>query len=136
MTFSWRVVLEQLPGDVQGEVLGVHHAPDKAEVVRQQVGALVHDEHAGGVELQSLLVLPGVEVVGGVGGDIEHGLVGDGALGADVWMTRQGVLPVAELLLVELRCTPPASPRLFCRCHRGTMELRVFHSFTVSHSGL
>ena len=94
------VVLQDLPADVQGEVGGVHHALHKAEAVGQQVGALVHDHHAGGVELQALLILPGVEVIGGLGGDIQHGLVGHSALGAGV-DDGQGVLPVAELLLVE-----------------------------------
>lgn len=94
-------VLEHLTGDVEGEVLGVHHALDKAEVLGQQIGALVHDEHAGGVELEALLVLPGVEVIGGVGRDIEHGLVLHRALGGHVHHA-QGILPVAVLLLIEL----------------------------------
>ena len=94
------VVLEDFTADVQGEVGGVHHALDEAEVVGQQVGALVHDHHAGGVELQALLVLPGVEVVGGFLGEIQQGLVGHRALGAGV-NDGQGVLPVHELLLVE-----------------------------------
>ena len=67
----------------------------------QQIGALVHDEHAGGVELEALLVLPGVEVIGGVGRDIEHGLVLHRALGGHVHHA-QGILPVAVLLLIEL----------------------------------
>ena len=94
-------VLEHLTGDVEGEVLGVHHALDKAEVLGQQIGALVHDEHAGGVELEALLVLPGVEVIGGVGRDIEHGLVLHRALGGHVHHA-QGILPVAVLLLIKL----------------------------------
>ena len=94
-------MLEDLTADVQGEVGGVHHALDKAEVVGQQVGALVHDEHAGGVELQTLLVLPGVEVIGGLLGDIEQGLIGHRAFGAGV-DNGQGVLPVHELLFVEV----------------------------------
>ncbi len=68
MTFQLAGVLEHLPADVQGEILGVHHAADKAEVVRQQVGTLVHDEYAGAVKLKSFLILPGIEVVGGCGG--------------------------------------------------------------------
>ena len=74
---------------------------DFAEVLGQQIGALVHDEHAGGVELEALLVLPGVEVIGGVGRDIEHGLVLHRALGGHVHHA-QGILPVAVLLLIEL----------------------------------
>ena len=94
------VMLEDLTADVQGEVGGVHHALDKAEAVGQQVGALVHDHHAGGIELQALLVLTGVKVIGSLGRDIEHGLVGHRALGAGV-DNGQGVLPIAELFLVE-----------------------------------
>ena len=60
----------------------VHHALDEAEVVGQQVGALLHDQHAGGIELQALLVVLGVEVVGGLAGDEQQGLVVDRALGA------------------------------------------------------
>ena len=63
------VVLEQLPGDVQGQVGRVHHPPDEAEVLRQQVGALVHDEDAIGVQLQPFLILLGVVVEGGGAGD-------------------------------------------------------------------
>ena len=58
------VMLEHLTGDVQAQVLGIHNALDEAEVLRQQVLAVLHDQHAGGVELQPLLVLLGVEVVG------------------------------------------------------------------------
>ena len=98
--FQLAGVLQNLPADVQGEVGGVHHALDKAEVVGEQVGALVHDEHPGGVELKAFLILPGVEVVGGLLRDVEHGLIGDRPLGAGV-DDGEGVLPVAELLLVE-----------------------------------
>ena len=93
-------MLEHLTGDVEGEVGGVHHAPDKAEVVGQQVGALVHNKHAGGVELKALLILAGIEVVRGVGRDIEHGLVLHLAFAVDVDHS-QGILPVAIVLLIE-----------------------------------
>ena len=44
-------------------------------MVGDQVGALVHDEHTRGVELKALLIVLGVVVIGGVGGDEEEGLV-------------------------------------------------------------
>ena len=93
-------MLQNLTADVQREVGGVHHALDEPEVVGEQVGALVHNEHAGGVELEALLILPGVEVVGGLLRDVEHSLIGDRPLGAGV-DDGQGVLPVVELLLVK-----------------------------------
>ena len=37
------VVLQHLPGDVQAEILGIHQSSDEAEIIGQQVGALVHD---------------------------------------------------------------------------------------------
>ena len=81
--FQLAVVLEELPGDVEAQVRGIHHAPDEAEVLGQEVGALVHDEDAIGVELEALLIVLGVVIHGGGAGDEEQGLVGDGALGGD-----------------------------------------------------
>ena len=43
------VVLEHFTADVQAQILAVHHAPDEAEVLRQQVLAVFHDHYAGGV---------------------------------------------------------------------------------------
>ena len=93
-------MLEHLTADVEAQVGGVHHAPDEAEVVGHQVLAVLHDHDAGGVELQALLVVLGVEVIGGLGGDVEQGLVGDGALDADRDV-GQGLFKVIELVLVE-----------------------------------
>ena len=95
------VVLEQLPGDVQAQVRGVHNAPDEAEVLPDEVRALVHDEHAGGVELEPPLIVGGVVVEGRPGGDEEQGLVADLALGGD-GDDGLGRGEVHELLLVEL----------------------------------
>ena len=95
------VVLEHLPGDVQGDIGGVHDALDEAEVVGQQVRALLHDHHPGGVELQALLKVGGEVVHGHLAGDVQQGLVLDGPLGGDV-DGQQGILPVAELGLVEV----------------------------------
>ena len=94
-------MLQQLPGDVQAEVGGVHHAPDEPEVLRQQVRALVHDEDAVGIQLQSLLILLGVVVEGGGAGDEQQRLVGDGALGGD-HDDPPGIGVVMELVPVEL----------------------------------
>ena len=77
------VMLQKLPGDVEAQVRGIHHAPDKAEVLRQQVRALIHDEHAIGVELQALLIVLGIVVHGGGAGEEEQRLIGDGALGGN-----------------------------------------------------
>ena len=39
-------MLQHLTADVEREVGAVYHAPDKAEVVGHQIGALVHDHNA------------------------------------------------------------------------------------------
>ena len=67
------------------------------EAVTVQV---LHDHHAGGVQLQTCLEILGVEVIGSLGGHIEQGLVADGALGTDM-DPGQGLLVVVELLPVE-----------------------------------
>ena len=59
------VVLEHFTGDVQGQIFAVHQAPNEVEVVRQQIRALVHNQHAAGVELKALFVILSIVVVGG-----------------------------------------------------------------------
>ena len=82
--YKRQVVLEHFPRDVEAQVLGIDEAPHKAEMVGQQVGALVHDQHAAGIKLEPLLILFGVVVVGGVGRDKQQGVIGGSALGAAV----------------------------------------------------
>ena len=94
-------MLEHLTGDVQGQVGGVHDALDEAEVVGQQIRALVHDHDAGGIELQALLKVGGEVVHGHLAGDVQQGLVLHAALGGHM-DGQQGVLPVAKLGLIEL----------------------------------
>ena len=94
-------VLEHFTRDIQAHILGIHHAGNKAEPLGQQLGTLVHDEHAAGIELQAALIFPGIQVIGRMSGNEQQGLVGNGALhvGADM---AQGSLHVTELTLIEL----------------------------------
>ena len=57
------VLLQHLAADIQAQILTVHDALDEAEVIGQQVSALLHDEHAGCVQGQTLLVILGVEII-------------------------------------------------------------------------
>ena len=70
------VLLEHFPGNIEGEVLGVHEAADKAEIIRQQVFTFIHDEDPGGIELQPPLEVLGVEVIGHLGGDKKQSIIG------------------------------------------------------------
>lgn len=95
-------MLQHFPGDVQAQILRVDHAAHEAEAVGQQIGAVFHDHHAGGVQLQALLeaswcrnhTVP-------FGRDIEQGLVRDRALDIRV-DDGQRVFEVEELLLIEI----------------------------------
>ena len=51
------------PGDVQGDIRGVHNALDKAEVIGQEVRALVHNHDPGGIELKPLLKVRGLSLI-------------------------------------------------------------------------
>ena len=95
------VLLQRLTADVQAQVLAVHNALDKAEIVGQQVAALLHDHDAGSVECQALLILLGVIVIRGGAGDEQQRRVGCRALGA-AGNDPQRVGVVHELVLVEL----------------------------------
>ena len=99
--FQLPVMLQQLPRDIQAQVGGVHHAPDEPEMLRQQVGAFVHDENAAGIELQSLFVLLGVVVEGSLAGDEQQRLIGHSAFGGH-GNDPLGVLIFMELVPIEL----------------------------------
>ena len=95
------VLLQHLTADVQAQVLAVHNALHEAEMVGQQVSALVHDQHAGGVQLQALFVVAAVVVEGSMAGDEEQSVIGGSALGA-AHDHPGGIGEVVELILVEL----------------------------------
>ena len=59
------VVLEILPADVEGEILGVNDTPDEAEIFGDEVFAIVHDEDPPDVELDVVFLLLGLEHVEG-----------------------------------------------------------------------
>ena len=49
-----RARLQDFAGNVQGQVIGIHHALDEAQVQRQELVGLIHDEHALHIEFQAL----------------------------------------------------------------------------------
>ncbi|MNF69944.1 hypothetical protein D3C84_518410 [compost metagenome] len=49
-----RILLQDLAGNVQRQVVGVDHALDEAQVQRQELVGLVHDEHALHIQLEAL----------------------------------------------------------------------------------
>ena len=93
------VVLQKLTGDVQAQVGRVDDAAYKPEIFRHEVGAFLHDHDAGGIELQTGLVVAGVVVVRGLGRDEQHGPVARQTLRVHT-DDADGVGHVVEVLLV------------------------------------
>lgn len=59
------VLLERLTRNVQGQILRVDDTPDKVEVLRDEVLAVVHDEDTADVELDVVALLLGLEEIKG-----------------------------------------------------------------------
>lgn len=69
------VVLEELSGDVQGEIFGINDSLDETHPFGDELFAVVHDEDSSDVELDVVLLLLGLEhIEGGSLWDEEDGL--------------------------------------------------------------
>mmetsp|Transcript_12088 Transcript_12088/g.44852 ORF Transcript_12088/g.44852 Transcript_12088/m.44852 type:complete len:289 (-) Transcript_12088:492-1358(-) len=98
------MLLEGLSGDVQREVIAVHHTLDEVEVLRQQLLEVVADEHLAHVEPQSGVI--GVVVVVHArrrgSGNVQDGAELDLALGFEVRPSQRLVVVVADALVEVL----------------------------------
>ena len=56
-------MLQHFSGNVERQILGVYQTLYEAEIVRQQIRALIHDQHAGRIELQTLFVVLCIVIV-------------------------------------------------------------------------
>ena len=92
--------LEKLAGDVERQVGGVDEAADEAQVVRQELLGVVHDEDALHEELEAVLLFTRVEVPRGFGRRVEKGRVLELALDAVVG-PAEGIAIVVREVLVE-----------------------------------
>lgn len=68
------VFLKRFAGNVQGQVLGVHHALEEGEVVGDELLVFTLDEHAAGVEIQPPVLAVRAEVVLGDVGNEQQGV--------------------------------------------------------------
>ena len=93
-------MLEHLTRNIQAQILRIDHAAHKAEAVRQQIGTVFHDHHAGGIELQTLLEILRIEVIRGLRRDIEQRLIRHRTLDVRV-DDRNRIFKIIELLFVE-----------------------------------
>ncbi len=95
------VVLQRLARNVQRQVLRIHQPAHKAEIIRQQVGALVHNQHAVRVKLKPFLIVAGVKVERRVRGDVHQRVERHRALRVHVDGFGRIVI-IGKLVLVEL----------------------------------
>ena len=72
-------MLKHLAGDVQTQILTVNNAADETEAIAQQLGALIHNDHAAGIELETGLEITGIIIIRHGGGNKEHCLIADSA---------------------------------------------------------
>ena len=86
---------------MSGRSSRVDDAADEAQVLRQQLLGIVHDEDALDVELDAALVVGLVEIERSLGGNVEEGGVLERAFGAGV-EPEERIFPVAGDGLVEL----------------------------------
>ncbi|MNJ28626.1 hypothetical protein D3C77_231700 [compost metagenome] len=94
-------MLQQLSGNVERQILGIDHPFDKSEVIRQQVAAFFHDQHAIGIQLQSFLILLRVVIKRSVLRNEQDRIVYDCAVRANMDMLKRLVEAIA-LLVVEV----------------------------------
>ena len=99
--FDVAALLEQLAADVQRQIGRIHHAFDKAQIARQQLLGVVHDEHAPHVELDAGFLRAVPQVLRGVLRDVEQLRVFGVAFHAVV-APGQRRLPVVRQVFVEV----------------------------------
>ncbi len=95
------ILLQDLAGHVERQVVGIDHALDEPQVRRHQLLALVHHEHALDVELDAALHLGAVQVERRLARQVEQCVRLDRALHAH-GDAAQWIGPVVGDVLVEL----------------------------------
>ena len=94
------VLLQDFAADVERQIFAVDDAANEAQVLRQKLLRVVHDEDALYVELYAALVLGLVEIERSLGGDVEQRGVFQGAFGLGV-EPEQRIFPIAGDGLVQ-----------------------------------
>ena len=93
------VFLKGLAGDVEGQVLGVHHALEEGQPVGDQFLVAVLDEHAAGVEIQAPEITVEAEEVLTRVGDVEQGVELHGRVHGDVQHVQRRLAVIGQGLV-------------------------------------
>ena len=95
------VLLQELSGDVQRQIFGVHYSLDETQVLWDQILAVVHDEDSSNVQLDVILLLLGLE-------EVERGSLRHEQDGLELQLSFHGekldgqmVFPVVAQALIE-----------------------------------
>ena len=94
-------LLQQLTRNVQREIGRVHEPLDKAQIVRQEILALVHDEDMARVELDARLIVRLIEIERCAGRDLEERRILHRALRLRVENLHRS-FPLVELIAEEI----------------------------------
>ena len=95
------VLLQDFAADVERKVFAVDDAANEAQILRQKLLGVVHDEDALDVELYAALVFGLVEIERSLGGNVEERGVLQAAFGPGV-EPEERIFPVAGDGLVQL----------------------------------
>ena len=94
------IVLQELTADIQGKVGRVDHALHKAEILRQKLLGIIHDENTLYIQFQAAIGIAMIQVKRGTGRQVKQARVFQGALNLVV-TPAQGILKVMADMLVE-----------------------------------
>ena len=121
-------MLQRLAADVQRDVRGINNTTNEAEIVRQKLRALLHDQHVGAIKRKPPLVILAVQIQRRAARNKQQRVVLERTLGTEADSTRR-VLEVVERRSCRTRRTPPGRPRTACAFSRwAIMELMVSSS--------
>ena len=98
--FQLAILLEHFTGNVQRKVFGIHNTFYKAEAVRQQVGALIHNFDAAGIQREPFFKVLGIIVVIRFFGDKQKRLIAGCTLRFLV-NNAQGLVISGECFLIK-----------------------------------
>ncbi len=127
------VVLQHLTRNVQGQILRIHEPLHKPKIRRQQLLAVVHDEHTPGVQLQTRFVVLGIESVRHATRDVQQRREIHVAFHIEE-NRLHGIREVKEVLFVERRQLFLRDLRLraFPQRHHGIQGLFLRHGLGLA----
>ena len=95
------IVLQHFTGNIERKIRRINQTTYKTKVVRQQIGAFIHDQNTVGIQLKTLFIILGIEVKRSLCRNIEQRIIGNRTLYRGVNIPQR-VFPAAKLFLEEI----------------------------------